>query len=169
MPTPPMIAVLTDIGAAAINAAHLGGQPVRLVSAALGSAAHAMTGHEAALVQPIATAPISASTVNNVERRIDLGLVFEASQVAADHDVRELGVFDELGRLIFYWSTDQGSIGALTPRSDYLIALSVTLATVPLSAIEIIDRGAPLELILEPRVIALERRSIRNLFLALNA
>ena len=169
MPTAPMIAILTDVGAAAINAAHLGGEPVRLVSAGLGSAARVMTGLEAALVQPIATAPIAASAVNEAERRIDLGLVFEAALVVGDHDVRELGVFDEQGRLIFYWCTDQGSIGALTPRSDYLIALSVTLATAPLSSIEIIDQGAPLELILEPRVIALERRSLRNLFLAMSA
>lgn len=169
MPTAPMIATLTDVGAAALNAVQLGGPAVRLVSAKLGEASRAPTGAEVDVAAPIATAPIAASAVDDAARRIDLGLLFEAASVSAEHDVRELGVFDELDRLIFYWSTDQGSIGALTPRSDYVIALSVTLATAPLSSIEIIDLGAPLELLLEPRVIVLERRSLRNLFLAMSA
>lgn len=168
-PTAAMIAILTDVGAAAINAAHLGGPPVVLTHAKLGAAARLATGAEVDLVAPFAEAAIASSAVDDAAKRIDLGLSFEAELVEDEHDVRELGVFDDQGRLIFYWATDAGSIGALTPRSDYVVALSITLATAPLSAIEIVDQGAPLELLLEPRVIVVERRSLRNLFLALSA
>lgn len=171
MNAPPVLMVLTDVGEAALAAAKMpGGAPVRLVAAAIGSAERATVGDEVALTAPILSGPIAAHSLDEEGGRIDLGLMFSGVDVEADHEVREVGVFDEADRLIFYWSTDAGALGAITPLSDYALAISVHLATAPLSVIEIIDAGAPVELILLPRIVALERRARdaawRNLYLA---
>lgn len=149
--------VLTAIGRDALIAAQLGSTTVVLEAVSFGSTNRDITGDEVALASSFLTAPISSSEAKG-DGQIDLGVLVTGatSGMVADHAVREIGFFDQDGRLIFYWSTPTGSLGSITPTSDYALVFSVVMAAADAEVITIVDEGAPWDVLFEARVAALE-------------
>jgi hypothetical protein len=149
--------VLTEEGRDALLAAQLGDGQVVLTSVAFGSAARAPTGEETALVSPFAVVPVTSSSQDTEASAIKLNVQVDGAEIdiTEAHPVREVGVFDAEGRLIFYWST-LGSLGAITPDIAYALAMSITLAPADAEVIQIVDGGPPFEAVFEERLLAVE-------------
>lgn len=168
----PHLLRLTDVGAAALADAVAGGPAVEITHVALGSGAGPLTGAETALGIEVARVPVGASRV--VDAVATVGAEFPVGSVAADRSVREVGLFDADGRLIFHAAVAPGAtLGALTPATAYAVSLQVALKAAPDGVIVFVEADPPSELLLLSRVSALEVQlarlkdaSWRNLFLA---
>lgn len=150
--------VLTEIGRDALIAAQIGQSRVVIDKVTLGRAARLPLGTETAVVEPFLTWPVSTSTF--IEGgQVDLGVLIEGSQtdLTSDEPVREIAFLDEHDRPIFYWSTT-GALGSITPQTAYALTFSITLAPADAAVIEIIDQGAPWEVLFGARVAALEAK-----------
>ncbi|WP_368933323.1 hypothetical protein [Brevundimonas naejangsanensis] len=150
--------VLTDIGRDALIAAQIGQGQVIISKVALGKAPRLPTGHETGVIDPFLVWPISTSTF--VEGgQIDLGVLIEGSQtdLTEDQPVREIAFLDADDRPIFYWATT-GALGSVTPATAYALTFSVVLAPADAAVIQIIDQGAPWEVLFGARVAALEAK-----------
>lgn len=152
--------VLTESGRDALIAAQIGQGQVVISKVALGKAARLPTGLETAVVDPFLNWPISTSTF--IEGgQIDLGVLIEGSQIepklTEDQPVREIAFLDEDDRVIFYWSTT-GALGSVTAATAYALTFSVVLAPADAAVIQIIDQGAPWEVLFGARVAALEAK-----------
>ena len=167
-----LLPALTHVGLLAFQAAKAGGDPVVLTRIGLGSAARLPTTNEEALVAPVVDAPITSHTLDAVTGQLDLGVQIDgaAAGIATDHIIHEAGVFDQLGRLIFYWASPD-SLGSITPVTAYALNVAVVLAQADAAVIQVIDQGPPWDAIIGQQMAALEvrtrRASFRNLFLAL--
>lgn len=157
-----LIPVLTAQGRNAIQAAQGTGSPVKLTTAALGSASRVPNGVETALVAEVCRTPIGGYALDPATGQLDLGAVFTSATlgIVADHTICEVGFFDAAGELIYYYATNQGSLGAITAQSDYALALSVVLAQADAAAIQIVSDGSAQEVVLLPRVTALEAKTV---------
>ena len=153
-----LIPVLTAAGRNAIQAAQGTGSPVKLTTAALGSASRVPNGVETALVAEVCRTPIGGYSLDPATGQLDLGAVFSSAalHITADHTICEVGFFDAAGELIYYYATNQGSLGAITAQSDYALALSVVLAQADAAAIQIVSDGSAQDIALLPRVTTLE-------------
>ena len=162
---------LTHVGLLALQAAKAGGEPVVLSQLALGSAPRLPTHDEEALVAPFVTAPISSHTLNPGTGQLDLGVQIDgaAAGLTQDYVIHEAGLFDQLGRLIFYFASPD-SLAAITPRTAYALNVAVVMAPADAAVIQIIDQGPNWAAVAEGMIAALEARtrlaSFRNLFLA---
>lgn len=150
--------VLTNIGRDAMIAAQIGQGRVIISKVALGKAARLPSGNETGVVDQFLVWPISTSTFLE-GGQIDVGVLIEGSEtdLTEDHPVREIAFLDELDRPIFYWSTP-GALGSITPQTAYALTFSVVLAPADAAIIEIIDQGAPWEVLFGARVAALEAK-----------
>lgn len=166
-----LLPALTHVGLLALQAAKAGGDPVVLTTIGLGSAPRLPTGAEAELVAPVVSAPITSHTLNPLTGQLDLGVQIDgpAAGIEQDHIVHEAGVFDQAGRLIYYWASPD-SLGSVTPVTAYALSIDVTLAQADAAVIQVIDQGPPWDAIIGQQMAALEARtrraSFRNLFLA---
>ena len=153
-----LIPVLTAAGRNAIQAAQGAGAPVKLTTAAIGSASRVPNGVETALTAEICRTPIGGYTLDANTGQLDLGAVFSSAalNIKADHTICEAGFFDAAGELIYYFATNQGSLGAITAQSDYALALSVALVQADAAVIQIVSDGSAQEIVLLPRVQAAE-------------
>jgi len=163
--------VLTHTGLLAFQAAKAGGAPVVLTTIALGSAARLPSGTEEALVTPIVSGAITSHTLNPVNGQLDVGVLIdgEAAGVFGSHVIHEAGVFDQDGRLIFYWASPD-SFGSITPVTAYALNVVIVMAQADAAVVQIIDQGPPWDAIIDQKLNALAKTSrdsaFRNLFLA---
>lgn len=150
--------VLTDIGRDALIQAQIGLGQVVISKVAFGKKARLPTGHETGLVEQFLVWPISTSTFLE-SGQIDLAVLVEGAEtgLTEDQPVREIAFLDANDRPIFYWSTT-GALGAITPATAYALTFSVALAPADAAVIEIIDAGAPWEVLFGARVAALEAK-----------
>lgn len=170
-----LLPVLTHVGLLALQAAKAGGPPVALSAIGLGSAARLPTGAELDIVEHIITAPITSHTLDPDTGQLDLGVQVDGALagLTADHVIREVGVFDQDGRLIHYWATPD-SLGSITPVTAYALNIALTLSTADAAVIQVIDQGPNWGVMVEAAVSAAEARlaqaarqsTFRNLFLA---
>lgn len=166
-----LLPALTKLGLLALQSAKAGGEPVVLTEVALGSAPRLPTTDETALIAPIVSAPITSHTLNPMTGQLDLGVQIDGAAVGLtqNHIVHEAGVFDQLGRLIYYWASPD-SLGSITPVTAYALNIAVLLAQADAAVIQIIDQGPPWDALIGQQIAALEgrgrRASFRNLFLA---
>lgn len=166
-----LLPVLTHVGLLAFQAAKAGGAPVVLSRIGIGSAPRLPSGQEEVLVAPILTADITSHTLDNVTGQLDLGVQIDGQGAGldADHVIREVGVFDQLGRLIHYWATPD-SLGSITPVTAYALNIVLTLSQADAAVIQIIDQGPPWDVMIEARLLEHQTRNrrsaFRNLFLA---
>lgn len=163
--------VLTHTGLLAFQAAKAGGAPVVLTTIALGSAPRLPIGTEEDLVTPIVSGAITSHTLNNDSGQLDVGVLIDgqAAGIEAAHVVHEAGVFDQDGRLIFYWASPD-SFGSITPVTAYALNVAVVMAQADAAVVQIIDQGPPWDAIIDQKLAALALKSrdvaFRNLFLA---
>lgn len=163
--------VLTHTGLLAFQAAKSGGAPVVLTTIALGSAPRLPSGTEEALLEQVVSSAITSHTLNPVNGQLDLGVLIdgEAAGVTEAHVVHEAGVFDQVGRLIFYWASPD-SFGSITPITAYALNVAIVMAQADAAVVQIIDQGPPWDAVIGQQILALEARtrraSFRNLFLA---
>lgn len=150
--------VLTTIGRDALIAAQIGQGQVVISQVRMGLAARLPTGNETDVIEPFLTWPISTSTFLE-GGQVDIGILIEGSQtdLTEDQPVREIGFLDENGRLIFYWSTT-GALGSITPATAYALTFSIVLAPADAAVIEIINQGAPWEVLFGARLADLEAK-----------
>jgi len=166
-----LLPALTKLGLLALQSAKAGGEPVVLTDVALGSAPRLPTTDETGLIAPIVSTPITSHTLDTMTGQLDLGVQIDGAAVGLtqDHIVHEAGVFDQLGRLIYYWASPD-SLGSITPRSAYALNIALLLAQADAAVIHIVDQGPPWDAVLGRQNTALEARtrqaSFRNLFLA---
>lgn len=166
-----LLPALTKVGLLALQAAKAGGDPVVLTDVALGSAPRLPTTDETGLIAPIVSVPITAHTLDPITGQLDLGVQIDGKPagITADHVVHEAGVFDQLGRLIYYWASPD-SLGSITPVTAYALNIAVLLAQADAAVIQIIDQGPPWDAVIGRQIADLEARarraSFRNLFLA---
>lgn len=153
--------VLTAAGRNALQAAQGLGSTVKLTTAALGSASRVPNGVETTLVAEVCRAPIGGYALNAATGQLDLGAVFTSAAlgITADHTVCEVGFFDAAGELIYYYATNQGSLGSITAQSDYALTLSVVLVQADATLIQVVSDGSAQEVVLLPRVAALEAKA----------
>lgn len=163
--------VLTHAGLLAFQAAKAGGAPVVLTTIALGSTPRLPSGTEEALVTPIVSGAITSHTLNNATGQLDVGVLIdgEAAGLTASHVIHEAGVFDQDGRLIFYWASPD-SFGSITPVTAYALNVAVVMAQADAAVIQIVDQGPPWDAIIDQKLAILAKRSrdadFRTLFLA---
>lgn len=166
-----LLPALTHVGLLAFQAAKAGGDPVVLTRIGLGSAPRLPIGTEEALVTPVVDAPITSHTLDEASGQLDLGVQIDGKAVGlvSDHVIHEAGVFDQLGRLIFYWASPD-SLGSITPVTAYALNVAMVLAQADAAVIQVIDQGPPWDAVIGQQMAALEERtrlaSFRNLFLA---
>lgn len=166
-----LIPALTHAGLLALQAAKAGGDPVILSQVALGSAPRLPTHDETALVEPFITGPIGSHTLNQQTGQLDVGVQIDGATagLTQDHLIHEAGLFDQLGRLIFYFASPD-TLGSITPRTAYALTIGVVMAQADAAVIQIIDQGPPWEVIVDLRIAAMRRRIddavYRNLFLS---
>lgn len=166
-----LLPALTHVGLLAFQAAKAGGDPVVLSRIGLGGEPRLPTGAEYELIAPIVDAPITSHTLEALTGQLDLGVQIDGKAVGLvnDHVVHEAGVFDQLGRLIFYWASPD-SLGSITPVTAYALNVAVVLAQADAAVVQVIDQGPPWDAVIGQQMAALEARtrraSFRNLFLA---
>ena len=166
-----LLPVLTHTGLVALQTAKGGGDPVVLTRIGLGSSARLPTGTEEVLVTPIIDAAITSHAVDPLTGQLDLGVQIDGAGagVAQDHVIREVGVFDQLGRLIYYWATTD-SLGSITPVTAYALTIALQLSQADAAVIQIIDQGPSWDVLIDEKIAAriarFEQASFRNLFLA---
>jgi len=166
-----LLPALTHVGLLAFQTAKAGGDPVVLTRIGLGSASRLPTGTEEALVAPVVDAPITSHTLDPITGQLDLGVQIDGKAVAlvGDHVIHEAGVFDQVGRLIFYWASPD-SLGSITPVTAYALNVVVVLAQADAAVIQVVDQGPPWDAVIGQQMADLEARtrlaSFRNLFLA---
>ncbi len=166
-----LLPALTKIGLLALQAAKAGGEPVVLTRIGLGSAPRLPTTDETDLVAPVVSAPITSHTLDPVTGQLDLGVQIDgaAANLTEDHVIHEAGVFDQLGRLIYYWASPN-SLGSITPVTAYALNIAVLLAQADAGVIQIVDQGPPWDAVIGQQIAALDARArraaFRNLFLA---
>lgn len=166
-----LIPALTQVGKLALQNAKVGGPPVILSRVSIGSAPRLPTQEETDLVAPFISGPISSHTLNPQTGQLDVGIQIDGATVGLtqDYPVHEAGLFDQLGRLIFYFaSTD--TLASITPRSAYALTIGVVVAQAEAEIIQITDQGPPWDVLINEKIADLEARSLRasfrNLFLA---
>lgn len=149
-----LIPVLTAAGRNAFQAAQGAGRSIKLTTAAIGSASRVPNSQETALVSEICRTAIGGYTLDATSGQLDLGAVFSSAalNIKADHTICEVGFFDDQGDLIYYFATNQGSLGAITAQSDYALALNVTIGPADAAVIQIVSDGSAQEIVLLPRV-----------------
>ena len=168
-----LIPALTHVGLLALQSARAGGPAVTLSRIKLGTTARLPSGNETDVLTAVADAPIASHTLDPVSGQLDLCVMIDGGEIGLtqDHVIHEAGVFDQDGRLIFYWA-GLDSIGSITPVTAYALNVAMTLAQADAAVIQIVDVGAPWDAILEPRlqaIAAVNRRAAwRTLFLALS-
>lgn len=153
-----LLPVLTNAGRAKLQAAQGTAQCVTLTKAALGATARVPTGQELALASEICRTAIGGHTLDPVSGQLNLGVYFDGSVlgIGADRTITEVGFFDQDNTLIYYWSTAQGSLGSITSQSGYALALTIALSQADASIIQIHDDGSAPDLVLGPRMQAVE-------------
>lgn len=163
-----LLPVLTGVGRAAILEAQGAATFVRIAACAIGRAARLPNGAEVAMTDEIGRGPVASSSLDVAAGRLELGVYLDGSTLGlgGPETVREVGFFDQQGRLIYYWSQPDALLGAVTPQTAYALALSVTLAPADAAVIQIIDNGPPYDLLFEPALASLRRAAWRNLFLS---
>lgn len=165
-----LLPALTKVGLLALQAAKAGGEPVVLTRIGLGSAPRLPTTDETDLVAPVVSAPITSHTLDSITGQLDLGVQIDgaAANLTEDHVIHEAGVFDQLGRLIYYWASPN-SLGSITPVTAYALNVAVLLGQADAGVIQIVDQGPPWDAVIGQQIAALDARvrraSWRNLFL----
>jgi hypothetical protein len=166
-----LIPALTHVGRLALQEAKAGGPAVILSQVSFGSAPRLPTQEETELVAPFISGPISSHTINPQTGQLDVGVQIDGAVegLTQDYPVHEAGLFDQLGRLIFYFASPD-TLASITPRTAYALTIGVVLAQADAETIQITDQGPPWEVLVDLKIAALEARtrraSFRNLFLA---
>lgn len=166
-----LIPALTHVGKLALQEAKAGGPAVILSQVSFGSAPRLPTQEETALVAPFISGPISSHTLNPATGQLDVGVQIDGAVegLTQDYPVHEAGLFDQLGRLIFYFASPD-TLASITPRTAYALTISVVMAQADAAVVQIIDQGPPWDAVIGQKIDALEVRtrlaSFRNLFLA---
>jgi len=135
--------ITTTVGLQAVLDAQNKGLTLRLTHIGLGDGAYTPTKQRTALANRRVLLPIASSNLNASNYQLDLSA---AAQGDEEFWVREVGIYDEAGRLIFVWSHPSQSLGYKSAPSRFLIGLSLVVTEVPLGGITIIDQGQPLNL-----------------------
>lgn len=135
--------ITTNVGLQAVLDAQNQGLTLRLTHIGLGDGAYTPTKQRTTLANRRVLLEIASSQVNASNYQLDLSA---AAQGPEEFWVREVGIYDELGRLIFVWSHPSQSLGYKSEPSRFLIGLSLIVTEVPLGGITIVDQGQPLNL-----------------------
>lgn len=135
--------ITTDIGIQAVLDAQAQGLTLRLTHIGLGDGAYTPTKARTALQSRKVLLPIASSQVNQAAHQLDLSA---AAQGAEEFWVREVGIYDEAGRLVFVWSDPVTALGYKSAPSRFLVGLSLIITEVPLGGLTIVDQGQPLNL-----------------------
>lgn len=168
-----LLPALTHVGKLALQEAKAGGSPVILSQISFGSAPRLPTQEETSLVAPFINGPISSHTLNLETGQLDVGVQIDGALdgLTQDYPVHEAGLFDQLGRLIFYFASPD-TLASITPRTAYALTIGVAMAQADAAVVQVVDQGPAWEVIVDQRIRdALRRvnaRSYRNLFLSLS-
>jgi len=144
-----LAAITTNAGRAKILNQDQQGLSVRITHLAVGSAGYTPVATQTALQAEQERVLIADSRENPEQSRLDLSAVVNS---ALEYWVREIGLYDEDGVLVFLWSAPQASLslGYKSANVDFLLGLSLSLADLPADAITIVDQGYDLELWIRP-------------------
>jgi hypothetical protein len=144
-----LAAITTNAGRAKILNQDQQGLSVRITHLAVGSAGYTPVATQTALQAEQERVEIADSRETPAEDRLDLSAVVNS---ALEYWVREIGLYDEDGVLIFLWSAPQASLslGYKSANVDFLLGLSLSLADLPAEAITVVDQGYDLELWIRP-------------------
>lgn len=168
-----LIPALTHVGKLALQEAKAGGPAVILSQVSFGSAPRLPTQEETELVAPFISGPISSHTLNPATGQLDVGVQIDGALegLTQDYPVHEAGLFDQLGRLIFYFASPD-TLASITPRTAYALTIGVVMAQADAAVVQVIDQGPAWEVIVDQRIRearrSIDARLYRNLFLSLS-
>lgn len=166
-----LIPALTHVGKIALQEAKAGIAPVILSQIQFGSEPRLPTQEETALVAPFISGPISSHTLDQETGQLDVGVQIDGALegLTQDYPVHEVGLFDQLGRMIFYFASPD-TLSAITPRTAYALTIGIVMAQADAAVIQVNDQGPAWEVIVDQRIRdalrSVNDRLYRTLFLS---
>ena len=140
-----LLATVTETGLQALMDAENHGLKLYLTEIAFGDQGYIPTRSQTSLKHEILRVPIASGKVYKEDHVLDLSSMLPED--TPEFPIREVGVYDENGRLCFIWSHPDVKIGDKSRFMTVLVGLRMQVTDVPFDRIEIVETNPDVKLL----------------------
>ena len=140
-----LLATVTETGLQALMDAENHGLKLYLTKIAFGDQGYIPTRSQTSLKHEILRVPIASGKVYKEDHVLDLSSMLPED--TPEFPIREVGVYDENGRLCFIWSHPDVKIGDKSRFMTVLVGLRMQVTDVPFDRIEIVETNPDVKLL----------------------